>query len=68
MLRVPVHNNTLLPTKTAVDSIWRLEEQLRGLLHLHREGQRSFAQKSPSTIQKATKAKAKPAVHIAASA
>ena len=46
ILRVPIHNNALLPIQTAVDSIWRLEEQLHYLLHLHREGQRSFAQKT----------------------
>lgn len=30
----------------AVDAIWNLSEQLRYLLHLHREGQRAFAKKS----------------------
>lgn len=46
ILRIPIHNNTILPTNTAIDSVWRLEQQLRYLLHLHKEGQRSFARKA----------------------
>ena len=31
----------------AISAIWNLAEQLRYLLHLHREGQREFAKKVP---------------------
>jgi hypothetical protein len=51
-LHVPLHNDTVLPTNTVVDAIWRLEQQLRYLLHLHREGQRAFAKKSKSVPPK----------------
>ena len=38
----------VMPVNTVIDAVWRLEEQLRYLLHLHREGQRSFAQRHVS--------------------
>jgi hypothetical protein len=44
-LAVPMSLETYGPTNTIVDALWRLEEQLRYLLRLHREGQRAFAQK-----------------------
>jgi len=41
----------------AVDAIWRLQQTIRYLLHLHREGQRAFAVKTSAwTDQKAKKA------------
>lgn len=46
ILLVPVTMATYSPINTVVDAAWRLEQQLRFLLHLHREGQRSFAKKS----------------------
>ena len=49
-LKVPFTNESYQPTNTVVDAIWRLEEQLRYLLHLHREGQREFATKSDQRI------------------
>jgi hypothetical protein len=45
-LKVPFTNDSYQPTNTVVDAIWRLEEQLRYLLHLHRDGQRAFAAKA----------------------
>jgi hypothetical protein len=36
----------------AINSIWNLSEQLRYLLGLHREGQRSFAQKGAAETPK----------------
>ncbi len=43
----------------AISAIWNLREQIRYLLHLHREGQREFAKKaSPEQ----TKAKTTPAI------
>jgi len=44
-LSVPLTLESYGPTNTIVDSLWRLETQLRYLLQLHRAGQRSFAQK-----------------------
>src|SRR4051812_30895643 len=35
-----------MPINTVIDALWRLEQQLRYLLHLHREGQRQFARKA----------------------
>lgn len=49
-LKVPFTNESYQPTNTIVDAIWRLEEQLRYLLHLHRDGQREFATKSDQRI------------------
>ena len=34
------------PSNTVIDALWSLEEHLRYLLHLHREGQRAFARKT----------------------
>jgi len=39
----------------AIDAIWNLSENLRYILHLHREGQRQFAKKAHSAV-KAVKA------------
>lgn len=36
---------------TVIDGIWRLEKDLRFLLHLHKEGQRSFARKAPAVVE-----------------
>src|SRR2546423_11508777 len=41
----------------AIDALWNLRQNLRYLLHLHREGQRSFA--CQSEVQKATAHKGK---------
>jgi hypothetical protein len=46
MLKIPVHNNSILPINNAIDAIWRTEQQLRYLLFLHRQGQHAFAQKN----------------------
>lgn len=44
--RMPVTQKSLLPAKSVVDAIWNLEEQLRFLLRMHRDGQQSFAKKA----------------------
>lgn len=44
--RMPVTHKSLLPAKSVVDAIWNLEEQLRFLLRMHRDGQQSFAKKA----------------------
>jgi hypothetical protein len=66
-LKVPFTNESYQPTNTVVDAIWRLEEQLRYLLYLHREGQRAFAQKANSlptpsgrAVPRSSRAAAKP--------
>jgi hypothetical protein len=51
-LRVPITNESYQPTNTVVDALWRLEEQLRFLLRLHREGQWSFAKKDHALREK----------------
>jgi hypothetical protein len=42
LIPAPTHA-THFAINIAVDAIWNLTQQLRFLLHLHREGQRSFA-------------------------
>jgi len=44
-LRVPVTLETYEPTKTVVDTIWRLEEDMRFMLTLQIQRQRDFAKK-----------------------
>jgi hypothetical protein len=57
-LRVPLRLDNASDIKSAVDRIWRLEEQLRFLLHLHRDGQRAFSkqlaasQKRPKQVHR----------------
>lgn len=58
-LRVPVHNNTVQPIQTVIDALWRIESRLRYMLHLHLEGQRSFAKRSTKTATPTHKQKAK---------
>jgi hypothetical protein len=43
ILRVPFQLDNASDIKSAVDRLWSLEQTLRYLLHLHREGQRQFA-------------------------
>ena len=38
-----------------IDRLWRLEQNLRYLLHLYREGQRSFARKATAAERKTRK-------------
>ena len=46
ILKIPAHNDSILPINTAIDSIWRTEQQLRYLLQLHRSAQKEFAKKA----------------------
>ena len=51
VLQIPCNGDlhaTHFGINLAVDGIWNLTEQLRFLLHLHREGQREFAKKASS--------------------
>jgi hypothetical protein len=53
--RIPMANHAVhLATQAAADQIWRLEEHIRFLLHLQREGQREFAKKAPVAAPTAT--------------
>ncbi len=55
ILRIPATPDTRSPLQSAIDRVWRIEQDLRVLLHLHREGQRSFAKQS--TVDQKPKAK-----------
>jgi hypothetical protein len=58
-LNTPLHIDCILPTNTVVDALWRLEQQLRYLLKLHREGQRVFAQKAAAAQEAAPATRSK---------
>lgn len=46
ILRIPLQLGNQSDIQAAIDRIWNLEKNLRFLLHLHREGQRSFAKRA----------------------
>jgi hypothetical protein len=46
ILRIPFRLDNQSDIQAAIDRIGHLERTLRDLLHLHREGQRSFAEKA----------------------
>ena len=53
MLNIPVGRDVQanhFALTTAIDAIWNLSQHLRYLLHLHREGQRAFANKAKSHL------------------
>jgi hypothetical protein len=52
-LRVPLTLGSYQPTNTVVDALWRLEDDLRYLLRLHREGQWAFAKRAQDVQAKA---------------
>ena len=60
-LRIPWTVSNASHINSVVDRLWRLEQLLRYLLHLHREGQRSFAKQAqeaapkPATARKVMK-------------
>ena len=45
-LRLPWSVNNASNINSVIDRLWRLEQNLRYLLHLHCEGQRAFARKA----------------------
>jgi hypothetical protein len=53
MLRVPVTLNNASDINSVIDRCYRLEQDLRYLLGLHREGQRAFARKAAKAEKKA---------------
>ncbi|MEY2572547.1 MAG: hypothetical protein QOJ87_760 [Verrucomicrobiota bacterium] len=64
ILRIPQRLDNASDIKSAIDRIWYLERTLRDLLHLHREGQRSFVKKAEAAQRKASKTAAKTAQKI----
>ncbi len=64
VLRVPLHLNSASDINSVIDRIWNLEVTLRFLLHLHREGQRSFARKAQQARRKIPADGSRPALAI----
>ncbi len=56
VLTIPFALNNVSNINSVIDRLWRLEQNLRYLLHLHREGQRSFARKAAAQERKTRKA------------
>ena len=50
---MPVTLNNASDINSVIDRCWRLEQDLRYLLGLHREGQRAFARKAANAEKKA---------------
>jgi hypothetical protein len=55
-LRLPWTVNNASNINSVVDRLWRLEQILRHLLHLHRDGQRAFAKQAAVVQEKHSKA------------
>ncbi len=54
VLQIPATTQAVhFASNIAIDALWNLSQHLRYLLHLHREGQRSFAKKA-QPVKKAT--------------
>ena len=45
ILRIPVHNDTVLPANDAIATVWDLRERLRFLAALRAESQRQWKRK-----------------------
>jgi hypothetical protein len=55
VLRVPVKLTNASDINSVIDRCWRLEKNLRYLLHLHRDGQRAFARKAAAQERRTRK-------------
>jgi len=56
ILRIPIHNNTVLPANAAIAAVWDLRERLRELAALQAARQRDWAKThAPSAPKKARK-------------
>src|SRR5436853_5571515 len=56
VLEIPATTQAVhFASNIAIDAIWNLSQNLRYLLHLHREGQRSFAKQSAESESKQQK-------------
>src|SRR5882724_4578946 len=52
VLQIPATTHAVhFASNIAIDALWNLSQNLRYLLHLHREGQRSFAKKAATVTQ-----------------
>ncbi len=56
VLTIPCTLNNTSNINSVIDRLWRLEQNLRYLLHLHCEGQRAFARKAEAQERKTRKA------------
>ena len=61
VLTIPFELNNVSNINSVIDRLWRLEQTLRYLLHLHRDGQRSWYRKAAAQEEKAHKAAEKAA-------
>lgn len=50
ILMVPHRTENAGPINTVIDSVWRLQEQIRYLINLRADGQRDFAKKHNDTL------------------
>ena len=46
VLRIPVHNDTVLPSNAAISSLWDLRERIRELAVLRLQSQRHWQKKA----------------------
>src|SRR5438552_18874916 len=52
VLQIPATTHAVhFASNIAIDALWNLSQNLRYLLHLHREGQRAFAKKAATATQ-----------------
>ena len=56
VLTIPCTLNNTSNINSVIDRLWRLEQNLRYLLHLHCEGQRAFARNAEAQERKTRKA------------
>ena len=51
ILRIPVHNNTVLPSNAAISALWDLRERIRELAVLRLQSQRHWQKKAETGPQ-----------------
>ena len=61
LLKIPLHNDTHLPTNTAISALWDLRERLFFLAAMQREKQREWGKRGQDTKAPAETTPAKPA-------
>jgi hypothetical protein len=49
ILKIPVHNDTVLPSNSAIAALWELRERLRMLAVMRMQSQRQWQKKSDAT-------------------
>jgi hypothetical protein len=55
VLTIPFSLNNASHINSVIDRLWRLENNLRYLLHLHRDGQRAFGKRAAAAQKRASK-------------